>query len=224
MKRVKFWVAAGVVLLVFSGRTQAGYVYQFVTDKSSYVEDLGSQFDVTVYLQETVTDGDASRLAGVDAGLVSAGVIVTFGPAAPARVLTLDDIITSPAFSDTLFSEKALSADDGSASFFEAIGFSDDPVQGIETSAEVHQIKLGTFRFHALSAGRFNLLIAGLDDDPFFDRFVTADFTSLDQFLSPASVSITVRDVNAIPEPASLVLLSLGAVGALAARRFRKTA
>lgn len=224
MKRVMFWITAAAVPLVLGDQARAGYVYQFVTDTPSHTAELGSQFDVTVFLQETVTDGDAPRLVGVDGGLVSAGLLVTFGPSAPARVLSLDDIITNPAFTDDLFQEKVLSADDGSAGFFEAIGLFDDPIQGVETSPGVYRVELGTFRFQALAVGSFNLLISDLNDGPLFEDFVTADFTSLDPFLSPAVVSITVRDLNVIPEPAGLVLLSLGAAGVLAARRFRKAA
>jgi len=222
MKRNNFWIAMSAAVIVLGGQARAGYVYQLVTDKASYAEELGSQFDVSVYLQETVTGGDVSRLVGPNGGLVSAGVLVTYGPSAPARVESHGDILTNPAFTDTDLQETVLFPGQGSAGFFEAVGSGDPSVVGVQTSPGVHRIELGTFRFQALSAGTFTLSIGDLN--PNLADLVTTDLTNLDPLLTASSVSITIRDANAVPEPAGLVLLSLGAVGAVTLRRFRKAA
>ena len=207
-----------VLALVASGQSaRADYSYAFIPGQEDVTLNIGDTFVLDVYLQETVTGTDAPRFTGIDGGLFSAAVAVDFGAAAPAQVIGAADILPNVTdFGDVLAADFPTA---GTARIDEQVPLSSlDPVLGTVIAPGVSRIFLGSFRFTALTAGTFTAYLT--DSDPSFDETVTAGGYVVD---SPSSNIQTgaVRfhvGTSAVPEPASLLMLGIGAASLAGAR------
>ena len=195
--------------LFVSATLQAGLIYEFDdlngNPTATFSTSIGSTVDVRVYLKETP---GTSFLA--DEELFGASVRVTFNsPSGIAAVLNDTDIFPNPGFSD-LSPPPSVSAID--AGFTGSVGL--DPFLTVDAN---NRIFLGMFRFTGQSVGTVNL--SALDRDSGSDDTITGQGTVLDSLINSGSATLSVNSLAAVPEPSSLLLMSL-AIPWIAARRY----
>lgn len=201
--------------LLAPSMAEAGSVYQFAFDQSTYQADPGGQVQVNVYLQERVSDGTASVLA--TEGLIGAGVRVAFDlsplPSDPARIGKLGDISLNDgpgAFSGG-FQSTGLAA--GSyAQLTETVDLFSPAVTATDLGGGLYQILLGTFRFTTGSIAGQTTLIEALDI-PGSSDVITGSGSTLDPLIAPGRAGIWVEvGTSAVPEPSSLLGLTIGMI------------
>lgn len=214
MTIIRAALGIGLAWLSLGGSARADYMYRYVFDQTNYVALPGQSFSVGVFLQETATGDDPSRLA--TEGLFGVSVRVRFDEA-PAQILALDDILPNTAeFNDELFLFTDLMPG-RRAEFTAAIDLLSPPVFGMEIAPNVFRVFLGSFRFTAGSApGRVSIF--ALDIPETTDTITDAGFV-LDPLLLPASATITV-----VPEPSTLTLMGLGVLGLIGYFRHHREA
>jgi hypothetical protein len=194
-------------LALIAAPARAGLVLTF--DQSNYAANPGQTVNVSVFLDETDSDGTLANT-----GLIGAGVTVSsnLAPFAtdPAQVTSISANPAvnplDPDFPDSLSTSitPATDSSPGSASlswflaintFYPAPGSSD--------------ILIGTFAFRTgMTPGQVTNLSVGVLA-PAGDQFYLGDFTNIDAQITGSTATIT-----AVPEPSSL-LLAATAVAAL---------
>jgi hypothetical protein len=227
------WLCRGVFVLALGvswGRpAQAGPIYSFAFEQSSYTVNPGGTVAVRVYLREDVSDGSPTFLKNT--GLIGAGAQVN-GNNALATVAALPDVqpnlgpvgffddANGPATSQSM----AFLQGTGAA-LTEDIGLRPDPVFA-SGSGPVYQILLGTFTFTAggiagdtaLTATRRTLGVPGGSGS---QDLVGGDFPPTvfdDAVLSGTATVHVTGQVGAVPEPTALTLAGLGALSLLGYR------
>lgn len=207
-----------VAVLALAGTSaRADYSYSFAVDQSSITLLPGETTTVNVYLVETVSNGDAPRLTDPADGLLSAGVRLDFGVGAPVQVLAVGDITAGPDFTSP-FNIADLPGD-GTAGLYEFVDFGAAPALGTVISPTSSRVLLGSFLLTGVSIGSaFDIKV--MDFTPDLVETITAQGISLDDpTTNIAAARIHVTGSRAVPEPASVALLLLGAGGLWAYRR-----
>jgi hypothetical protein len=217
----------------FSTRSaSADITYQYVTDASDYQVIAGQSVVVPLYLQETVTGADTSLLAAED-GLFGAGLTVSrvTEPSSPAFFDALD---LNPSFDFgtpvNSTSPGTFTPADNSASLNEAVA-EPDGVQAVDLGGGISRVFLGSVTIQAgnvlQQATAFSVGPNGdtggntLTFTNFYDLDITSGSPAFTGALASPAFTFT---VTAVPEPASLSLLSVAAVAMLGrpARRSKR--
>jgi len=198
-------IVGTVVGCLVASIASAEPTYQWVFDQSFYHVKLGETVDVSVYLEETIEEGDTPILdSSRGDGLGSIGLSVYFSdePSDPAKVLNDSDVSENPAFD---YVERAIAMADH-AELNELI-LDNDPVYGVEDPANTFRVLAGTFTFTRGNVPGEKTLIWATDLDPNQD----------DTLDSPGNVvldSLIADGTAIIPEPSTIMIL-LGALAAI---------
>ena len=211
--KLSLFLLVMAALAMLTGRVRADVIYNFVTDQATYEVTPGGTVSVDVYLQETLVGGSSSELVAQD-GLFSFDVIVDVAsaPSDPAAIVAS----TANADFNGVVNNVPPMIVIADRDLLEA-----DGVQPVMVDATTYRVLLATFSIEGGSipgetttfnaADYENPLTPGADENTLYWDDVTAS-NPLDGIIGPGSFTVTV-----IPEPASLVLLSIG--GLLALRR-----
>ena len=200
---------------------RASYVISFGSTTPTTIA-VGQGFDVQVFLAENPPDGTLAAN-----GLDGAGLVLTFNttPAAgsPAQVTS---ITVNPNVdpSNDIVSTGITPASSGSAGTATLkFGLISSPA--LRPASGSSQILLGTFHLVAgNTVGQvINLgtMVAPTMPGQSGGQFVDGNGTSLDGQTSGSTATVTVVSA-AVPEPSSIALAGLGAIGLVAARRRRR--
>jgi hypothetical protein len=215
MKRWALCVLVAIAGLAAPAR--AAILFSYFTDQSNYSANPGQAVPVSVSLRETVTGSDTSLLVS-DGGLAGAGVklVQTNSPVSPSVIASLAGIQGDPAFDGGAFPQLP------PPYLLEIIALPPSAgVTGVDKGGGVREVHLGTFTFTAGGPG-----VTDLQTAPFSassaDTVTDNSLMVLDQRIAPSSFTIT---VTAVPEPATLSLLTASALFILArpARTQRQT-
>ena len=225
-------VLSVVAVLLVATAAQATPLYQFVVSPSTTSTTPGSTVNVTVSLQQ---------LGGTELtlhGLVNTGVSLFWSdspePASPSMVLTTPDVypddypgnvynantknITPNATFGSVWDQSTYPTDPGGT--YSDIGYA-QLTEGNFAAIKASTILLGTFTFTAGGPG--TTLLRATDYDPTGDDNVTPLVSGapivLDSLIADGTASITVT-----PEPSTLVLSAIAALGFLGLRLRRKAA
>jgi hypothetical protein len=209
MTRRQILVLFGVLgVLLCSSTAQAGPVFSFAFDKSSYTVGVGGTVDVTVLFRETDVPGSGSLPDGylANTGLFGVGVTVDY-TGQPARVASSSDVIPNGAFLVDPSSSSSVSVTSDQATLLENVGFGANVLSSNTTSP--FDIAAGVFEFTGLTPGMATITaqVTGTGRD-----IVGGDGTVLDGLTSSGTATINVQPA-AVPEPASLALLVAGTAG-----------
>ncbi len=226
MRRI-LWTFIIASVGCLAGGAQASVMYSYVTNQSLYLATPGETVAVQMLLRETVTDGDPSLL-GSEGGLLGAGcsilqdALLATEPASISSILP-DDSATGWG-ADGLFDS---SFDATSAALLAAIGFdSTQPPVIIDQGGGVSDVLIGTVY---ITAGSILGETTGFTidrRDEFTGNTVTYatswDLDNYDPNLGGpayANAAPSAFDIIVVPEPASLTVLAIGALGLMARRR-----
>lgn len=200
----------------------AALSYAFAFEAPTVEVLAGESIDLGVYLVETFTDGDTSRIVD-DGGLFGAQVTIERGDVAgladPAELINAvnnDGPDDDPeAFDDSFL---PVVAPPDSADLLLADSF-DVTVIGEAVDADTRRVRLGTISIVAGAViGETTTFVAS--DDPAFDDTLTlfgVDAIDAAPGIAPGSVDVTVI----IPEPSTLALAALASLTLI--RRGRRT-
>jgi hypothetical protein len=222
MRTLRVGLLAVVASVSLASSVRAAAIYEYVFDRPSYTVSPGGVAELSVFLQETVTGADVSRLA--TDGLIGAGVRVQFdvapAPAMPAQVLSAADIAAnSAAFDGTSLLIKEL-ASGSSAGLSEAVDLTSPAVTGTLIAPGTYRIPLGTFRFTAGSVPGQTTNLLATRFSPGSTETVTGSGLGLDSLTASGSATLTVVP---IPEPGSMAVLGTGVIGLAAWGRGRRS-
>jgi hypothetical protein len=213
---------------VFGGFVDGAITYSFVTDQTSYTVAAGGSVGVTVYLQETVSDGDTSLLVDED-GLFQAQVTVDRNAVVPTDPATIASYSLNGAFDDV----PSINVDTNSTlnvTQFVGIGASSGP-DGVEDpgNSSIRQVMLLSMTIQAGAVPGETTTFDVLDDPNFLETQTFSSLIDLDDApygIAPFQFFVTTEAV-AVPEPSTVMLmLSLGGVcgGIFVLRRRRRSA
>jgi hypothetical protein len=219
-------LGAAVAMGAFAAqRASAGVMYQYVADASQYfIPAPGATVPVNVYLKENLTNGSPSVLVA-DNGLFSGGaeVLRTGSGSSTITGVNLDTVdFTGPSTvnvggADTNFNVNTGTLDKTGVGFGNTNGgaVANTPANEIYLGTVLIQAGSGTtsYKLQAISGGGSTLDFLGNDLD------VTSTTPPVYTGAADPSVTPFTFSVTAAPEPASLGLLGLGALGLLARRR-----
>jgi hypothetical protein len=220
MHRLSVWTLAAAGLLLPARLAQAQIIYEFANGttgaaQSSFTVPAGGTIPISVYIHETATGAPTLNSQG---GLGTAAVRVTFNsPAGVAAVQTTADIVSPVPPWDLATPTIGSGANANTAAL--TVGKLVAP--GVLPNTQ-GRVLLGTFTLHALTSGTVNLSAV----NPNSAGYNTSSFNATggvpninyDPLLQPGAATLT---VSPVPEPGSLVLAGLAAVGLAAARRRR---
>jgi hypothetical protein len=196
------YLGLGLAWLSLGSPGRADFLFQFTDDfgtpTASFTTSVSGTVDVRVYLVEFGSPGDVLAMEG----LFSTGVRITSDVGGIAQVLTAGDISPNPAFVNL---DPPPTAGPTEASFDGDVGFNDFLLPD-----GANRIYLGTFSFAGSSIGMITIT-AGDRNTPAYDDTVTGFGTVLDSDIAEAVGTITVTGTAAVPEPAGVLLLGLGA-------------
>ncbi|MDY3563050.1 PEP-CTERM sorting domain-containing protein [Gemmata sp. JC673] len=204
-----------VTLALFSGASaRAGYQYQFVSGgqviNSSIQVNQGSTVDVQVYLIQT---GGSDGLS--TSGLNAAGVRLNYSPSGVAQVTAITPNSTPIGAFDT-----ATTTISTGSTKYARLNLSNEPGGSGPAISPDGRVLLGTFTFSGMSVGTTTVYASdatsGIDN-------ILANGQFLDSMINYSASTIT---INVVPEPGTMVLSGLLAVGIAggAVRRFRRPA
>jgi PEP-CTERM motif len=212
------WMAAPLALLCAAQPSNAQIVYEFANSsgvaQTSFSMGTNSTLAIQVFIHELTAGAPTLNSQG---GLGSGAVRVRFNnPAGIAAVLTTADV--TPAVPPFAF---AGTPQFGSGANANTVSLADGALStGVLPDAQ-GRVLLGTFVFHSNAATGSTTLAAV---DPTSSAFDTSSFNSTggfpnidyDPLLVAGSATLT---VTGVPEPTSLVLAGLAAVGMALRRR-----
>lgn len=208
-------LAALAGLGVTADAARAGYEFRFAdaagnfTNSFSFDATVTPTIDIRVYLVQTGGDTGLS-----DTGLVSSGVKLSYSGTV-AAVADTGNVFGNAAFDDT--PNKTVTATE--AALRQATDLN-PAVKAATSGADANRVLIGTFRFTGLAVGSDLALTLDPNAAPVGNN-VLDDGTVLDSLIANDTAVIT---VTAVPEPGTLALAGLLAVGVAggAARRVRR--
>lgn len=218
---------------VAAGGAQAAVSFSYVTDALSYSAAQASQVAVQIYLKETLTAGSTDIVAG-DGGLAGAGAGLNFTGVTGGTASTVANGTFTPASSlapttHSLYYNQPTNANN--LEFVELAGdtgpFPSPPTNGL--------LLLGTIDIK-VGSGTSTFALTSLNNDTIDDsnsnlgqedgNTVTVNSTDLDKtgqsgFTGADAAALYTFTVSptVMPEPGSISLLGLGALGLLTRRR-----
>jgi hypothetical protein len=208
-----FTIALAATLLL-AGAARADFQYEFAqggTVGTSFSVAQGSTIDIQVYLLQT--NGPTTNSTNLTAkGLSFGGVALQYSASAPFSIASTSAITPNSAFST---SSPALSTSSGTTTASLQLQ-NDSPVFAPTTGTNAGAILLGTFTFTGSSVGT-STTVSALPNANGANN-VDGAGTNLDSLIANSSASIT---VTAVPEPGSVVLTGLLALGIAGAARRR---
>jgi hypothetical protein len=223
------WAAAA------QAQTPTTYSYFYIAGQTSYNNVTpGSSIDVPLYLQEVNSDGSSNSLLASEDGLFAAGTGVSQFSSSVGVATTITGISPNsgspPAGFDDILDQSTTAS---SAALLEQVNFSDsNGVAAVSQGGGVSTVYLGTLALLASSTpdqtttftvsvydpnqGNTVTFNNGYDLDNNNDPLNPPGASALYSSAAPTNFSVT---TSSVPEPASLSLLTLGAVTLLSRRR-----
>ena len=223
--RTRLLVAvAAVMLTLVGGPVKAGYEYSF--DASSYTVGVGQTVNVNVYLTQTGSTTGLSSV-GLQSGGVQLNYNTTFVSNSTSQITPNNTSFTgstptgfNPLFNYTLSGNGSNGLASGSSILEVSQGSGSPVLAGSGSPNTSNSVLLGTFQFTGVSVGQS--LVVSTNSFSGLDVNVLGDGTVIDSMIQNSSAFI---NVVAVPEPGTLVLTGLLAMGGLVggcARRIRQ--
>ena len=209
---LRYLLPALVASLLLGSPAKAGFQFQF-TDSSGNassgftINPTTGTVDIRVYLLQS---GGSTNLTAN--GLVAGGVALQFSSSGPFTVTSASNITPNSAFGQN---NTSVTSNGGTTSATLQVQNS-SPVFAPTTGADANRILLGTFTFTGLSNGT-GVVITTLPD-PSSANNVDGLGNNLDPMITNSSTTITV-----VPEPSSLLLTGLLAVGGITGAAWRRS-
>jgi hypothetical protein len=222
------------LICLLSTSAGASVVYSYVTDASSYSGSPGSIVPVSIYLQETLTGGSTSTIAAHN-GLIGAGAAINIGSpvSSSAAQIVSGSFVVPAAFGGGNLADynQGSGAAANNLEVSDAIGTSQPhvlPANGLVLLGTVN-VTVGsamtTFDLTSLDKDTINGSNSQLgqgngntvsQDGTDYDVTQSGVYTGAND--TPA-YTFTVGATSTVPEPASLSVFGIGALGLLFRRR-----
>jgi hypothetical protein len=215
---LRYLLPALVASLLLGSPARADYQFQFADSSGNpgsgfTINSVGSTVAIQVYLLQTNT-GTSNTLT--TNGLVDGGLALQFSSTAPFTISSTSNITPNTAqFGGT--NNTSLTTSGGTTTATLQV-HNNTPVVAPTSGANANRILLGTFTFTGVSSG--SAITVTAFPDPGSANNIDGAGNNLDGFISQSQAAITV-----VPEPSTLVLTGLLAVGGLtgaAWRRYRR--